>query len=187
MPSAVIRECTMKGHHSLSLGPPRRGVTPFPPTVNGLQSPLPVSFTLGHNLAFPRGGGGGARFSLLALQGSHDSPVPTGNICPLFTEDPVVKKFLAWDKRLEVSDKVNHPLRWIPAPAPVLGGRTGCFLHPRFHSPPNLMPCQHFPPGASRSPLGSEPQVCPFGGCGVSPLSSQLLGTLTFCPLPFPK
>lgn len=87
------------------------------------------------------------------------------------------KKFLAWDKRLEVSDKVNHPLRWIPAPAPVLGGRTGCFLHPRFHSPPNLMPCPHFPPGASRSPLGSEPQVSPFGGCCQSPLSSQLLGT----------
>lgn len=122
---------------------------------------------------FPRG----ARFTLLALECSHDSPVPTGNICPFFTEDPVVKKFLAWDKNLEVSDKVSHPLRWIPAPAPVLRGRAGCFLHPRFHSPPNLMPCQHFPPGASRSPLGSEPQECPFGGCCLSPLSSQLLGT----------
>lgn len=108
---------------------------------------------------------------------------PTTALFPLatsalfFTEDPVVKKFLAWDKNLEVSDKVSHPLRWIPAPAPVLRGRAGCFLHPRFHSPPNLMPCQHFPPGASRSPLGSEPQECPFGGCCLSPLSSQLLGT----------
>ena len=164
----------MKGHHSLSLGPPRRGVTPFPPTVNGLPSPLPISFTLGHLLAFPQGGRGSPSWLWNAPT---TALFPLANICPLFPEDPVIRKFLAWDKNLQVSDKVSPPLRWIPAPAPVLGGHAGCFLHPRFHSPPNLMPCQHFPPGASRSPLGSEPQVCPFGGCCLSPLSSQLLGT----------
>ena len=58
------------------------------------------------------------------------------NICPLFTEDHVVKRFLAWDRNLKVSDKVNHPLRGISAPAPVRGWvGWGYSLNPDFHSP----------------------------------------------------
>ncbi|XP_036681980.1 speedy protein E6-like isoform X1 [Balaenoptera musculus] len=102
MPSALVRECMMKGHHSLSLGPPRRGVTPFPPTVNGLPSPLPISFTLGHIWAFPQGGRGSPSWLWNAPT---TALFPLANICPLFPEDPVIRKFLAWDKNLQVSDK----------------------------------------------------------------------------------
>uniref|UniRef100_A0A2K5KCG6 Speedy/RINGO cell cycle regulator family member E4 n=1 Tax=Colobus angolensis palliatus TaxID=336983 RepID=A0A2K5KCG6_COLAP len=38
---------------------------------------------------------------------SHGNPVPASHtdICSLITEDPVIKRFLAWDKDLRVSDK----------------------------------------------------------------------------------
>lgn len=80
-----------------------------------------------------------------------------------FTEDPVVKRFLAWDKNLRVSDKV----RCVPAPHLPWGGES----FPR----PQLSP----QPDASGAPGVS---------CGVdsSPASARLLWDLSsgLAPLP---
>uniref|UniRef100_A0A673VHA7 Speedy/RINGO cell cycle regulator family member E4 n=1 Tax=Suricata suricatta TaxID=37032 RepID=A0A673VHA7_SURSU len=50
----------------------------------------------------------GSFILLFTLQGPHTNPVVLPNLtstCLLFTEDPVIKKFLAWDKHLRLSDK----------------------------------------------------------------------------------
>lgn len=69
-----------------------------------------LPFASGLNLNPPPGSWFSQR-QLPSCPGSHY------NKCASFTEDPVVKKFLNWDKMLRVSDKVRSPaLSWPPAP-----------------------------------------------------------------------
>ena len=118
----------MKGHQSLSFASPRRGVTPFPIQWKVFSPPA-----LSHIPEFPHWR---YRSPSLFWNVLLAALLLSSNICPLFTEDHVVKRFLAWDRNLKVSDKVSHPLRGISAPAPVWGWvGWGYSLNPDFHSP----------------------------------------------------
>lgn len=77
-------------------------------------------------------------------QGGHGSPLPAvlpwqpcsshqTTRSPLFTGDPVIKRFLSWDKNLTISDKVKY----IPAPPSVLG--TESFLSPQLSLQPDAL------------------------------------------------
>lgn len=143
--------------------------------------PLPVSLTLCHN---PEPSPGEAWSSSLWKLPQQPCCGHQSNTCPIFTEDPVIKKFLAWDKNLKVSDKV----RCIPAPICRVAGES--FLNTQktqFYSLSDRKPGHHFPwwggpRGFSGSPasvrllwdLSSRPAPLVVGTS--YPLSSQLSG-----------
>lgn len=64
---------------------------------------------------------------------------------PSFTEDPVIKRFLAWDTNLRLSDKV----RSAPALPSILGQGRAFRAHGSLSS---LMPCHPFPSGTEGFP-----------------------------------
>lgn len=125
-------------------------------------------------------------------QKSHGSPLCSGEFpwqpcssCqpdtrPLFTEDPVIKRFLAWDRNLRMSDKIRG--------TSALPGAVESFLNPWFYfslQPDafsflfgglvvscsiDRQPCL-FPP----APLRSVLKACPFGCWHIkSPLLTAL-------------
>lgn len=144
--------------------------------------PLPVSLTLCHN---PEPSPGEAWSSSLWKLPQQPCCGHQSNTCPIFTEDPVIKKFLAWDKNLKVSDKV----RCIPAPICRVAGES--FLNtqktqfyslsdqPEAWSPLPLVGRASWLLGQPRlrpPPLGSELQACASGGWHVIPPLFSALG-----------
>lgn len=90
---------------------------------------------------------------------------PQADTCPLFTGDPVIKRFLDWDKNLRISDKV----RCIPALPSILG--RGELPEPAAPPPARCLsplPCGDpgflaewtGRPASAWAPLGSEPKAC---------------------------
>ncbi|XP_063502502.1 speedy protein E2B-like isoform X3 [Symphalangus syndactylus] len=80
------------------------------------------------------------------------------DICSLITEDPVIKRFLAWDKDLRVSDKVVWDLSPRPqsgrspeAPGPSTLSSLGQFSAWHTKDPPDTIRPRHTP---SRDPIG---------------------------------
>ena len=82
---------------------------------NKLLYPFPVSLSLGHNPE-PSLRGHGSTLCPTTLPWQPCSCFQA-NTCPLFTEGPVIKGFLDWDRSLRLSDKV----RGIPALSSILG------------------------------------------------------------------
>ena len=102
----------------------------------------PIHLTCGHNPeTFPRE----AQFSLLPCC-SHQKLCSTSHasVCSLITEDPVVKRFLAWDKDLRVSDKVRLFSRELCSCSNTQP-EGGCSFHVHSSTPLSL---HHLPPDA---------------------------------------